>query len=252
MSDRAKEDFFLGRIQGKHTLEDWEGWKGAQEREKGDCSQASASLYSKVQLWVVVEMVRVLRRSGNWVGSDLHSYMESHGVHYMQGTSDYATRTAASQGDPSSVNLVVWIRGTIRILRLSWWKHALEDWEKFWGFLRRKHKGAGKEQVQPSSSRRLRESWFEFLYFCMRSWWLCNGESMQNSGPHMEGRTYMEEKGCRLRLDGKRRLSPNTACTLWTFWTLQRTYKNKIKWKKGFSKNKHEWWVGFDSPWVWG
>ena len=50
-----------------------------------------------------MEMVRVLRRSGIWVGSDLHSYMESHGVHYMQGTSDYATRTAASQGDPSSV-----------------------------------------------------------------------------------------------------------------------------------------------------
>ena len=44
-----------------------------------------------------------LSRSGNWVGSDLHSYMEPHGVHYMQGTSDYATRTAASQGDPSSV-----------------------------------------------------------------------------------------------------------------------------------------------------
>ncbi|RVW61837.1 Pumilio-like 4 [Vitis vinifera] len=42
-------------------------------------------------------------RSGNWVGSDLHSYMEPHGVHYIQGTSDYATRTAASQGDPSSV-----------------------------------------------------------------------------------------------------------------------------------------------------
>ena len=58
------------------------------------------------------------RRSGNWVGSDLHSYMESHGVHYMQRTSDYATRTAASHGDPSSVNLVVWIRGTIRILRI--------------------------------------------------------------------------------------------------------------------------------------
>ena len=37
------------------------------------------------------------------MGSDLHSYMESHGVHYMQGTADYATRTAASQGDPSSV-----------------------------------------------------------------------------------------------------------------------------------------------------
>ncbi|WKA07578.1 hypothetical protein VitviT2T_025384 [Vitis vinifera] len=44
--------------------------------------------------------------------------MESHGVHYMQRTSDYATRTAASHGDPSSVNLVVWIRGTIRILRI--------------------------------------------------------------------------------------------------------------------------------------
>ena len=37
------------------------------------------------------------------MGSDLHSYMEPHGVHYIQGTSDYATRTAASQGDPSSV-----------------------------------------------------------------------------------------------------------------------------------------------------
>lgn len=45
-----------------------------------------------------------MNQSGNRVGSDLHSsYMEPHGVHYMQSTSDYATRTAAGLCDPSSV-----------------------------------------------------------------------------------------------------------------------------------------------------
>lgn len=45
-----------------------------------------------------------LNRSGNQVGPDLHSsYVDPHGVHRIKGTSDYATCTAASLGNPPSM-----------------------------------------------------------------------------------------------------------------------------------------------------